>query len=194
MVACTRDNGAFDGGDVGASSGASEGTKGDSLDGPEPGTSAATGAATSAADGTTTASTSPVTSTAAESTSTGEGTGETGSPLDTGDPGPLPSSCCNVEAPCENGEVAKCTCNADPACCGADWGQYCVAVAVSEGCAMLDCAPPPHSCCMYSNAPGCSDFEIMACVCADSPQCCEGGWTQLCVKAAFECPSNTCLE
>ncbi|GMV38701.1 MAG: hypothetical protein AMXMBFR64_04170 [Myxococcales bacterium] len=48
-----------------------------------------------------------------------------------------------------------------------------------------DALPPPeNSCCETSQAPGCKDEGIAACVCAQVPVCCQEEWTGKCIEAA----------
>ncbi len=44
--------------------------------------------------------------------------------------------------------------------------------------------PAPSNCCVLHLGVGCTDAECQAAVCAVVPQCCEVGWSSLCVAAA----------
>jgi hypothetical protein len=54
--------------------------------------------------------------------------------------------------------------------------------------------PPPNrgDCCEPSRGTGCGDDAIEACVCAADPQCCSGGWDELCVDHVEELACGGC--
>ncbi len=48
---------------------------------------------------------------------------------------------------------------------------------------------PQNSCCLAAETPGCNDYEIESCVCAENPWCCEMKWDDVCVQmiSVMEC-------
>lgn len=207
VVACTRENGAFDGAGADGSAGEEVTTRTDGADGPLPSTGSATGSGSgSGLDGTatgdppsTSGSTSMATTMHLEGTTMGNDSAEgpTSSGATTDAPGTTtsdapPESCCDPFMPCENNEVSGCACAIDAECCNPSWGLYCVALAMSEDCLGL-CPLPDPGCCDGSGVPGCSNPDLMACVCATNPECCLISWDGGCASLAAECPKSPCL-
>ena len=102
-----------------------------------------------------------------------------------------PGTCCEVhEGPgCEVPTVQACVCEYDPTCCQSGWDDQCVADVFLFGCGMC---PGRSSCCVADGAPGCSQADVQACVCADEPQCCAIGWDFACVQAVERLGCGTC--
>jgi hypothetical protein len=202
LVACTRENWAFDGsgGEGTATTGSGSGgiTTGDGADGPQPTTGSTSGVDAGTADDapltTGPQSTSEEgTTTPPEGTTTMDSTedGTTSAVMEggsstTGFDDPI--TCCMGES-CNNPDIADdCVCNLAPECCvPGPWSLYCTAVAV-QSCSLM-CVPPPGDCCMvHEGAAGCDDFEVMVCVCsaAGNADCCSIAWTDGCVGYADE--------
>jgi hypothetical protein len=107
------------------------------------------------------------------------------------------SDCCTPQGAamplCNDPTVVACVCGQDPFCCDTSWDGICVNAAISA-CGLEGCdTPPPVSCCVASNAPGCVDEPTTTNVCAMMPGCCTETWTQACADAAIEagfCDSN----
>jgi hypothetical protein len=213
LAACTRDNGAFEGGGGGGTAsttsiGDAGTTRTDGVDGPQPVTGTATGT-TSGVDGNNTVDDAPPLTIGLESTSEGvttlppEGTSSTS----TGDPeegstsgvmeggsttGAMddPITCCMGET-CNNQDIAEdCVCGGmgmTPECCEpGPWTFYCTVVAV-ELCGLM-CVPPPGDCCAVNDGAGCASFDVMSCVCnlGGNPECCSETWTEQCAAYAAE--------
>ncbi len=103
-------------------------------------------------------------------------------------PSPAASDCCTptMLPSCTEPTVASCVCDLDPFCCGAVFDASCVSLAIGQ-CGM-QCGTNQGSCCETSDEGGCGDAVIEQCVCATDPQCCYGGYDELCIaEAAGEC-------
>lgn len=196
LASCTRVNGAYED-DGTPSTSADDGLESSATT--NSGTSPSSSSASGGAEGTSTAdSTSggaPDPTTGAEGTTTnGDGQENTSNPAEGSTTGEVPpEACCSPDGACENQEVSECACAADmDRCCDQAWDIYCVVLAVSQGC--VECgAAPPHDCCMGSLSPGCNDYDLMACVCAENVSCCDQAWEPSCATAAADCPESPCL-
>jgi hypothetical protein len=206
LVACTRENGAFDGSGGGgtATTGSGGGgiTTGDGADGPQPTTGSASSVDADTADDAPPPTTGPESTSEEGTTTPPQGTtmgsteeGTTSAVMEGGSSTTgfdLPTTCCMGES-CNNPDIADdCVCNLAPECCvPGPWNLYCTAVAV-QSCGLL-CVPPPGDCCMVNELfAGCDDFEAMVCVCsvASFADCCNIAWTDGCVAYAAE----NCLQ
>ena len=94
-------------------------------------------------------------------------------------------------ADCKEGECGDDTCDANESCesCPEDCGECpeCGDGVCDDGedCdACPDDCPCAGDCCAASEAPGCDDAEISACVCEADSFCCEVKWDSLCVDIA----------
>jgi hypothetical protein len=84
----------------------------------------------------------------------------------------------------------------DQCCDPSTWAAECAEAAVNLCSACLG----GNSCCMVSSEPGCNDPDIVACVCASDPYCCQTEWDMFCTQGGienacdFECPipGDTC--
>ncbi len=82
--------------------------------------------------------------------------------------------------------VSTCVCELDDFCCEVSWDGVCVDIAVASGCA--DCGvtmlpDEPGDCCEATDAAGCLDAVVEACVCATDGFCCKVQWDAACVDA-----------
>lgn len=57
-------------------------------------------------------------------------------------------------------------------------------VTSSEETSSSDIGELAASCCSVSEAPGCPDDDVEACVCAQDPFCCDSAWDEVCVNTA----------
>ena len=86
---------------------------------------------------------------------------------------------------CQQGQGENCkTCPQDCGPCaacgdGECWGD-------GESCITCpqDCGACAGSCCQAQNGPGCENIEVMKCVCAMDPYCCDTAWDGICVSEA----------
>ena len=103
-----------------------------------------------------------------------------------------PGNCCDVhDTPgCEVPTLETCVCAYDPTCCQSGWDAQCVADVFLFGCGAC---PGVSSCCVADGAPGCSDPDVQACVCAQEPQCCATGWDFPCVQAVEMLGCGACM-
>ena len=103
-----------------------------------------------------------------------------------------PGTCCEAhDAPgCEVPTLETCVCEYDPTCCQSGWDPQCVADVFLFGCGMC---PGASSCCVADGAPGCSEPDVQACVCAEQPQCCAQGWDFQCVEAVETLGCGSCM-
>ena len=110
------------------------------------------------------------------------------------------SACVPHEGPGANDPgCAECVCfgaGQDPGCCETEWGYFC-----SEA-ARVVCAEPcgcDAPCCEPHPGKGCELGACETCVCALSPECCSGEWTEACAELATgacavvcECAGDCC--
>ncbi|MCA9705334.1 MAG: hypothetical protein KDK70_05775 [Myxococcales bacterium] len=124
-------------------------------------------------------------------------------PLSVVDPEGEDALCCAEHAApgCGEPAVEACVCALDSFCCDGGWDDPCVVRAFAEcgaGCAELDQGGDgdddagPGDCCQPTEAPGCLDADVQACVCAEDSFCCEGEWDGLCVDEVTELGCGTC--
>lgn len=113
--------------------------------------------------------------------------------LGCGDCGQSLEDCCTPhnDPICDITYVSQCVCDLDPVCCGPGgvWDLLCVALAASS-CGAV-CPPLEGDCCVEGEQAGCEDYEVVACVCMESPFCCEFNWGQVpCTELANECEAK----
>lgn len=110
---------------------------------------------------------------------------------------PLGGGCCGVRNTpgCRNESIEACVCGIDPFCCAVAWDSQCANLVGTQGCPG-NCAErtPRNRCCSVSNARGCRDPEIEACVCEGDPQCCTVGWDEQCVANVYDMNCGTCAR
>ena len=121
----------------------------------------------------------------------------TGGESDAAEGGPYGGACCRANGTpgCdEDPGVDACVCDVDPYCCEEEWDEVCADLAQDLGC--LDCEGPdtkgtelPGDCCSPTQAAGCLDADVEACVCEADPFCCEVEWDEACVDdtSLYEC-------
>ena len=124
---------------------------------------------------------------------------------------PETSDCCEPHEAygCDAPPCQKVICDADTACCHAQWDDACAAAALelctacggsppavcgdgicveAESCKLCqaDCGEcPAEHCCQNLGVPGCaSDPACTAAVCANDPYCCDANWDDACGKCA----------
>ncbi len=126
------------------------------------------------------------------------------------------ASCCTPQSNpgCDDAGVESCVCAQDDYCCSSQWDAYCVNEVEDFGCG--SCASGPScgdgtcdsdetcdscpddcgwcsggDCCEPQGAPGCGDYYVMDCVCAQDSFCCQSEWDSYCVNeiAQFGCGS-----
>jgi hypothetical protein len=91
---------------------------------------------------------------------------------------------------CSDAACCELVCAADPFCCDVAWDGLCVNAA-NINCYGL-CPDGGHDC-FTTGAPGCSDPDCCAAVCAADSFCCAVAWDGLCVSGAFAlCEPPTC--
>jgi hypothetical protein len=99
------------------------------------------------------------------------------------------NECCETSPlpGCNDAAVLECVCTTDPFCCQGQFDEFCVSEAFACG---TQCVIPgaESDCCTASDAPGCTDPAVSACVCGTDIQCCFGSYDELCVSQAIsEC-------
>jgi hypothetical protein len=119
-------------------------------------------------------------------------------PLDCCEPSFLPG--------CDDASVEACVCDLDPLCCDVanGWDMLCVVEVEVFGCGSCGLLPPGSDCCEPSDAPGCNDAAVEACVCAADSFCCDPqeSWDALCVSqvdslgcgSCGDAPAASCCE
>jgi hypothetical protein len=98
------------------------------------------------------------------------------------------SDCCASGAGpgCADDGVLTCLCQLDNVCCSGPYDTTCVAEARSS--CDLNCGSrlSMKDCCTPSTAGGCSEPDVLACVCAIDPYCCVGAFDENCVNLATQ--------
>jgi hypothetical protein len=104
------------------------------------------------------------------------------------------SNCCAAsDKPfCSVVSVQDCVCGIDDFCCSTSFDDLCVVEAASSCAAACSVPPPSADCCNATNAPGCSDAPVEACVCALAPFCCTRSYDALCVSLAVGACGAVC--
>ena len=110
--------------------------------------------------------------------------------------------CCSkhVSLGCEDDAITECVCSIDVVCCISGWDSICVSHVDVLGCGECavcgdgkctgneTCFGCPEECkvcgagdcCVEHGPPGCGDQDVMACVCAKLPFCCQDNWDDEC--------------
>lgn len=108
------------------------------------------------------------------------------------DCGICPGSCCEKgEGPgCQETGCQDLVCQFDSFCCSFQWEALCVLLA-HDMCG--ECGGQyPGQCCQPHLTPGCNDQEIMDCVCAQDPVCCDEQWDDICAAQVVEFGCDSC--
>jgi hypothetical protein len=92
----------------------------------------------------------------------------------------LAASCCQESSNpgCDSSSVQNCVCAQDSFCCDTAWDSLCVDEVTEFGCGL--CGAGSGDCCSANGTPGCQDFGIQSCVCAQDSFCCDSEWDNLC--------------
>jgi hypothetical protein len=203
LSACTRDNGAFDGGGGTASSTVGEDAppNTDGLDAPGTGpvSGSASGSASASGVDANTIDEGPALTTGDATSVEVTTTGAEEGPATTATTGE-PQDCCvpSVAHGCRSDAALEAAvCAARPACCDVGWAEPCVELVALLG--LGDCGVDIGQCCMDAELPGCALSVVEQCVCSALPECCGESWRLACVhRAATECflemcdPPSTC--
>ena len=132
---------------------------------------------------------------------------------------PEPGDCCVAhDGPgCADPACQDLVCAEDAFCCDTTWDETCAAIAgaVCAACAepsvcgdgactgvetCADCAedcgvcPEPGDCCHPTEAAGCTDAAVQACVCALDDFCCQLAWDEICVADAMASCGLVCAS
>ena len=94
----------------------------------------------------------------------------------------LAADCCQTSGSpgCNSGGIEACVCAQDPFCCETEWDGLCVDEVEEFDCGL--CSAGNGDCCSANGSPGCQDFGVQSCVCAQDSFCCENQWDDICVE------------